>query len=396
MYPVVTLKHNKEKSVLRKHPWIFSGAVQSVTPKPNDGDIVHVQAHNGNPLATGHWQYGSIAVRKLEFKYVTVNQQRWIEKIHNALQLRCNIGIVNECNNIFRLVFGEGDLLPGLVVDVYDHLAVIQAHSIGMHQAKHEIAQALINVMEDKLQHVYYKSLNTLPTNDNHLNTNQFLFGGDNLQLPLIAKENSLNFQIDPVNGQKTGFFIDQRDNRTLLQSYAKQRNVLNLFCYTGAFSVYAIRGNAKLVHSVDSSNNAVQLTQQNVNLKFPDANNHAAYCQDAYQFLHNAQNDLYDLIIIDPPAFAKHKNNLNNALQGYRKINNIAIEKVKTGGIIFTFSCSQIVTKDNFKNTIFSAAAQANRNVKILHQLSQSTDHPINIYHPEGDYLKGLVLQID
>jgi 23S rRNA (cytosine1962-C5)-methyltransferase len=301
---------------------------------------------------------------------------------------------VNGINDTYRLVYGEGDCLPGLVIDIYAHTAVIQAHSAGMHHARKDIASALLEVLGSQIHRIYYKSEGTLPYKADLGEENEYLYGGDQKQ-PAIATENGLKFHIDWLKGQKTGFYIDQRDSRSLLQHYAKNRIVLNMFCYTGGFSVYALQGGASLVHSVDSSAKAIALTNENVRLNFPEETHHQVFEEDAFRFMENSDKK-YDLIVLDPPAFAKHKNVLRNALQGYRKLNAIALKKIRAGGLIFTFSCSQIVSKNDFRLAVFSAAAQSGRAVRILHQLTQPADHPINIYHPESEYLKGLVLQVN
>ena len=394
MYPCkVYLKPKKEESLLRFHPWVFSGAIQSITGKPEEGELVEVFGSNGQFLAVGHYQIGSIAVRVLSFQQQPIDASFWKERIRVAYDIRKTLQLAEvEHNNTFRLVHGEGDNLPGLVIDVYAHTAVMQAHSVGMHRARHEIAQALQQVMGDRLQNIYYKSEATLPYKANLQSEDGYLLGGD---AEHIALENGLQFYVDWLKGQKTGFFVDQRENRKLLQQYAKDRSVLNMFCYTGGFSFYAMRGGAKVVHSVDSSAKAISLTNRNVELNFPGDTRHAAYAEDAFKFLEQMGHN-YDLIILDPPAFAKHKDVLRNALQGYRKLNAIAFEKIQPGGILFTFSCSQVVSKEHFRLAVFSAAAQSGRRVRILHQLTQLADHPINIYHPEGEYLKGLVLYVE
>lgn len=392
-YCKVFLKPKKEESLLRLHPWVFSGAIQSIEGKPEEGDLVEVYGANQRFLAIGHYQIGSIAVRVLSFKQRTIDHSFWIERIRIAYQLRCNLGLANsQNNNTFRLVHGEGDNLPGLVIDMYAHTAVMQAHSVGMHKCRFEIAEALKEVVGNNLQNIYYKSETTLPYKADLDSENGYIYGHD---VEDIALENGLKFYVDWQKGQKTGFFVDQRENRSLLEHYSKDRSVLNMFCYTGGFSFYAMRGGAKVVHSVDSSAKAISLTNKNVELNFPGDNRHQAFAEDAFKYLERMGNN-YDLIILDPPAFAKHKNVLRNALQGYRKLNAIAFEKIKPGGIIFTFSCSQVVSKENFRLAVFSAAAQSKRNVRILHQLTQPADHPVNIYHPEGEYLKGLVLYVE
>ena len=392
-YCKVFLKPKKEESLLRFHPWVFSGAIQSVEGDPEEGDLVEVYGANQRLLAIGHYQIGSIAVRVLSFTPIAIDDAFWIERIRIAYELRKTLWLAGvENNNTFRLIHGEGDNLPGLVIDMYAHTAVMQAHSVGMHYARHQIAEALKAVLGDTLQNIYYKSEATLPYKANLGSEDGYLFGGE---VEDIAIENGLKFCVDWQKGQKTGFFVDQRENRSLLEHYAKDRSVLNMFCYTGGFSFYAMRGGAKVVHSVDSSAKAISLTKKNVELNFPGDPRHEAYAEDAFKYLEKMGSN-YDLIILDPPAFAKHKNVLRNALQGYRKLNAIAFEKIKPGGILFTFSCSQVVSKENFRLAVFSAAAQSGRSVRILHQLTQPADHPVNIYHPEGEYLKGLVLYVE
>lgn len=389
----IYLKPKKEESLLRFHPWVFSGAIQGMERKPEEGDLVEVYSSDNRFLAIGHYQIGSIAVRVLSFEKRPIDHQFWIDGIRSAYQLRCILGLANTPNNnTFRLIHGEGDALPGLVIDMYANTAVMQAHSVGMHKCRMEIAAALKEVVGDALQNIYYKSEMTLPYKADLNSENGYLLGQD---VDDIALENGLKFYVDWQKGQKTGFFVDQRENRKLLEHYAKGRSVLNMFCYTGGFSFYAMRGGAKLVHSVDSSAKAISLTNRNVELNFPGDPRHEAYAEDAFKYLERMGSN-YDLIILDPPAFAKHKDVLRNALQGYRKLNAIAFEKIKPGGILFTFSCSQVVSKENFRLAVFSAAAQSKRNVRILHQLTQPADHPVNIYHPEGEYLKGLVLYVE
>lgn len=392
-YCKVFLKPKKEESLLRFHPWVFSGAISKIEGQPEEGDLVEVYGSNGRFLAVGHYQIGSIAVRVLSFRQREIDASFWEERIRIAFDIRCSLGLVDTpTNNTFRLIHGEGDSLPGLVVDMYAHTVVMQAHSVGMHHARHEIAKALKVVIGDLLENIYYKSETTLPYKADIDSENGYLLGGD---VEDIALENGLKFCVDWQKGQKTGFFVDQRENRSLLEKYSRGRSVLNMFCYTGGFSFYAMRGGAKVVHSVDSSAKAISLTNRNVDLNFPGDGRHQAFAEDAFKFLERMGSN-YDLIILDPPAFAKHKNVLRNALQGYRKLNAIAFEKIKPGGIIFTFSCSQVVSKENFRLAVFSAAAQSGRNVRILHQLTQPADHPVNIYHPEGEYLKGLVLYVE
>ena len=385
------LKRGKEDSLLRFHPWVFSGAIQQADGDLSEGEVVRVVRNDGTFLAVGHYQAGSIAVRILSFHDVAIDDQFWYSRLESALKMRIAIGMAdNPQNNTYRLVHGEGDLLPGLIIDVYGQTAVMQAHSIGMHLSRVQIAEQLAKVMGARIENIYYKSETTLPFMD-HME-NGFLYGGSQEN---TAVENGLMFYVDWLHGQKTGYFVDQRENRSLLEKYARDKQVLNMFCYTGGFSFYAMRGGAKLVHSVDSSAKAIELTNRNVQLNFPGDPRHKAFCEDAFKFLDQV-NGQYDLIILDPPAFAKHRGALHNALKGYTRLNNKAFQKIQPGGILFTFSCSQVVTKDYFRNAVFTAAAQAGRKVRILHQLHQPADHPINIYHPEGEYLKGLVLYVE
>jgi 23S rRNA (cytosine1962-C5)-methyltransferase len=391
----IYLKPKKEESLLRFHPWVFSGAIASVVGEPEEGDLVEVYGSDHRFLGVGHYQAGSIAVRILSFEPVAVDMLFWTGRIRSACALRRTLGLAGtEENNTYRLIHGEGDLLPGLVVDIYAHTAVIQAHSAGMHHARRDITAALREVLGEDLHRVYYKSEGTLPFKADLHEENEYLYRAGNEE-SYTALENGLRFHIDWLKGQKTGFFIDQRDNRSLLRRYAGGRAVLNMFCYTGSFSVYALSGGASLVHSVDSSAKAIALTNENVALNYPGDTRHRAFAEDAFQFM-ESMDSRYDLIILDPPAFAKHKNVLRNALQGYRKLNAIAFRKIRRGGILFTFSCSQIVGRNDFRLAVFSAAAQSGRAVRILHQLTQPADHPVNIYHPEGEYLKGLVLQVE
>ena len=389
----IQLKRHKEESLKRFHPWIFSGAIEHLPENIQNGDIVQVITHDGDFIAKGHYQIGSIAVRVLTFENEELNESFWEKRINAAYLVRQAIGLANHSNNdTYRLVHGEGDNLPGLVIDCYGPTAVMQAHSVGMHLNRHEIAKALVKVLGDKIRNIFYKSETTLPLKAQLGQENGFIYGGD---VQDIAIENGLKFHIDWLRGQKTGFFIDQRENRHLLEKYALNRSVLNMFCYTGGFSVYAMKGGASLVHSVDSSAKAIELTQQNVELNFPGDKRHQAFCDDAFKYL-DANHDKYDLIILDPPAFAKHRGALRNALKGYTRLNVKGLEHIRKGGILFTFSCSQVVTKEQFRQAVFTAAALTGRNVRILHQLHQPADHPINIYHPEGEYLKGLVLYVE
>lgn len=393
-YKKVYLKPGKEESLKRFHPWVFSGAIAKVEGEPEEGEVVDVYTSKKEFVACGHFQIGSIAVRVLTFRQEVIDRDFWKRRLEVVKDLRRALGVLgNPNNNTYRLVHGEGDNLPGLIIDVYDHTAVMQAHSAGMHVYRMEIADALSEVMGDVIQHIYYKSETTLPFKADLLATeNGFIKGGSPEN---IAMENGLKFHVDWLKGQKTGFFVDQRENRSLLERYAKGRNVLNMFCYTGGFSFYAMRGGANLVHSVDSSAKAIDLTNENVELNFPGDPRHQAFAEDAFKFL-DRMGDQYDLIILDPPAFAKHRDALRNALRGYTKLNAKAFEKIRPGGILFTFSCSQVVSKENFRNAVFTAAAQSGRSVRILHQLTQPGDHPVNIYHPEGEYLKGLVLYVE
>ena len=387
------LNKGKEESLRRFHPWVFSGAVHHIEGQPEEGELVQVFTSTGDFIAVGHWQIGSIAVRVLSFEDEPIDHQFWMRKLATAYDVRKAIGLAGRAdNNTFRLVHGEGDNLPGLVIDLYGQTAVMQAHSVGMHVCRMEIAKALKEVLEDALQNIYYKSETTLPFKADLGQENGFLLGStpDN-----VAIENGLKFHIDWLKGQKTGFFVDQRDNRALVEHYARDRNVLNMFCYTGGFSVYALRGGALSVHSVDSSQKAVDLATANVKLNFPDDLRHKAFAEDAFKFLESMA-DSYDLVILDPPAFAKHRDAVRHAIKGYTKLNARAMEKMPKGSLLFTFSCSQAISKDQFRMAVFTAAAMAGRNVRILHQLHQPADHPVNIYHPEGEYLKGLVLYVD
>ncbi len=388
----IYLRRGKDESLRRFHPWIFSGAIHHMSEEPEEGEKVKVYTSDNEYIATGHYQIGSIMVRVLSFKDESIDQAFYERKLAIAQDVRQRIGVIGGENNTYRLVHGEGDNLPGLVIDIYGNTAVMQAHSVGMHIDRMMIADALKAVMGDALKNIFYKSETTLPFKAELGQENGFLLGGDSND---VAMENGLKFHVDWLRGQKTGFFVDQRDNRRLLEQYSKGRKVLNMFCYTGGFSFYAMRGGAELVHSVDSSQKAIDLTKANVALNFPDDNRHEAYAEDAFKFLDQMRTP-YDLIILDPPAFAKHKDALRNALKGYTRLNKKAFEKIQPGGILFTFSCSQAVNKDQFRAAVFTAAAQAGRNVRILHQLHQPADHPINIYHPEGEYLKGLVLYVE
>ena len=392
-YKKVFLKSGKEESLKRFHPWVFSGAIHHLEGEPEEGEIVDVYTSKKEFIACGHFQIGSIAVRILSFSQEKIEPDFWKQRLEVAYRMRQALNLAgNPINNTYRLVHGEGDNLPGLIIDVYGKTAVMQAHSVGMHVDRMEIAEALSDVMGGEIENIYYKSETTLPYKADLGPENGFIKGGSPEN---VAMEYGLKFHVDWLKGQKTGFFVDQRENRHLLEQYAKGRNVLNMFCYTGGFSFYAMRGGANLVHSVDSSSKAIDLTNQNVELNFPGDSRHQAYAEDAFKYL-DRMGDQYDLIILDPPAFAKHRDALRNALRGYSKLNAKAFEKIKPGGILFTFSCSQVVDKKDFRNAVFTAAAQSGRKVRILHQLTQPADHPVNIYHPEGEYLKGLVLYVE
>ena len=398
-YKTIVLKKGKEDSLARRHPWIFSGAIHHADNDIQEGDVVRVVSIQGMFIAIGHWQIGSIAIRVLSFEDEKIDEEFYCKRLKSALDVRNSIGLLrgnctdeNNINTTYRLIHGEGDNMPGLVIDIYGDTAVMQAHSVGMHVDRMIIAQSLKKIMGDSLKSVYYKSETTLPFKADLGQENGFLIGSSHND---IAIENGLKFHIDWLKGQKTGFFVDQRDNRTLLEHYSKGRKVLNMFCYTGGFSVYSMRGGAELVHSVDSSAKAVELVNRNVNLNFPNDSRHKAFSADAFKFL-DEMTCSYDLVILDPPAFAKHRDALKQALRGYTKLNAKAMEKMPHGSILFTFSCSQAVNKEQFRTAIFAAAMQAGRKIRILHQLHQPADHPINIFHPEGEYLKGLVVYVE
>lgn len=391
-YPSIVLRRGKEESLLRLHPWVFSGAIAKLPDNLEDGDLVKVVASDGKIIGVGHYQIGSIAVRILAWDDTTIDNEFYSIRLNEAYRMRRSLSLIRPDNNAYRLVHGEGDFLPGLVIDVYGDTAVLQAHSPGMHFARDIIAQELIKLPGANINNVYYKSETTLPYKAHLDPQNQYIIGEFSTN---IGVENGLKFHIDWLKGQKTGFFVDQRDNRSLLEHYSQGRKVLNMFCYTGGFSVYALRGGAKEVHSVDSSAKAIALTDANVALNYPGDTRHKSFAEDAFKFLAGI-NHTYDLIILDPPAFAKHRSALNNALVGYRKLNSKAFEKIAHGGILFTFSCSQAVNREQFRLAVFSAAAQSRRKVRILHQLTQPADHPVNIYHPEGEYLKGLILYVE
>lgn len=395
--PLLTLRKGKEESLDRFHPWVFSGAL-TYMPQDGDGveegDLVTVAASDGRLIGTGHFQIGSIAVRMLSFDPgEAIDADFYRNRLLQAAELRRALGLPGDGTDAFRLVHGEGDFLPGLVVDIYGATAVVQAHSPGMHFARNIIADQLMVLGQPEIKSVYYKSETTLPYKARLDPENGYLRGEF---ISDVAQENGLSFRIDWLRGQKTGFFVDQRDNRSLVGRYSRGRSVLNMFCYTGGFSVYALAGGAREVVSVDSSAKAITLTDANVALNFPGCANHVSRAEDAFKYLDGMETGRHDLIILDPPAFAKHRSALRNALQGYRRLNAKAFEKIAPGGILFTFSCSQAVSREQFRLAVFSAAAQSRRRVRILHQLTQPADHPVNIYHPEGEYLKGLVLYVE
>jgi len=391
----IILHPRKEESLKRFHPWVFSGAIAKTGQGIQEGDIVRVFSASGEFLGVGHYQVGSISVRILSFTDETINEDFYARRISSAYRMRMKIGLLHAGNNTFRLIHGEGDHLPGLIIDMYGKTAVVQAHSVGMDGDKEKIVDALQRVLgKDNLENIFYKSEGTLPFKAGIEADNDYLLGGQNVDP--VALENGLRFNIDWLRGQKTGFFIDQRENRLLLEKYAAGKDVLNMFCYTGGFSLYALRGGARSVHSVDSSAKAVSLTDENIRLNFGEEPRHTSFSEDAFKFLKASTANAYDLIVLDPPAFAKHRGAISNALQGYKRLNLAALEKIKQEGILFTFSCSQAINKEQFRLAVFSAAAISGRKVSILHQLTQPADHPINIYHPEGEYLKGLVLFVE
>lgn len=392
-YPVIKLRRGKDESLKRFHPWIFSGAIASLPEGLEEGQVVEIHAADGTPMGVGHYQIGSIAVRILCTEVREIDADYYRGRLSDAYRLRQTLNLIRDDNNAYRLVHGEGDFLPGLIVDVYGPTAVLQAHSVGMHYARDIIARCLVDLPGAGIENVYYKSETTLPFKASLDPQNQYIIGGYKTN---VAVENGLKIYVDWLKGQKTGFFVDQRDNRMLLQHFAKGKRVLNMFCYTGGFSIYALRGGAELVHSVDSSAKAVTLTRENVALNFGEDAPHEAFAVDAFKYLADMPDGAYDLVVLDPPAFAKHRGAIPNALRGYQKLNARAMEKMPKGSVLFTFSCSQAVSKEQFRLAVFSAAAQVKRRVRILHQLTQPADHPINIYHPEGEYLKGLILYIE
>lgn len=388
----IILKSGKDQSIRRFHPWVFSGAIKKMHGSPTEGDIVEVYDNKDEFLAAGHYQIGTIAVRVFAFANEEFDYSFWQQKIQDAYKIRKRLGVVDSPHtNVYRLVHGEGDGMPGLIIDFYNGTAVMQVFSIGFYRIKDWLVQILQEIYGDELKAIYDKSASTIPFKSEIEGKNEHLLGDMNAD---IVQENGLNFEVNWTEGQKTGFFIDQRENRRLLQHYSKGLDVLNMFCYTGGFSVYALRGGANLVHSVDSSERAVELVKKNVELNFTNAQ-HEAFAVDAFKYLEGVKGK-YDVIVLDPPAFAKHHNVLHNALQGYKRLNQIALEQIRPGGILFTFSCSQAVSKENFRKSVFAASANSKRNVRILHQLNQPSDHPVSIYHPEGEYLKGLVLYVE
>lgn len=392
-YTKIVLKSGKDQSIKRFHPWIFSGAIKKMYGPVSEGDLVVVYSNKDEFLGIGHYQIGSIAIRIVSFEEVVPDYDFWKMKIESAWNLRKELGYTEDtATNVFRLIHAEGDGMPGLVVDFYNGTAVMQMHSIGMYLIREDLVKVLQDVMGDKLKAVYNKSAKTLPFKSDVVSEDGYLFG-DKLENEVL--EYNLKFKVDWELGQKTGFFIDQRENRLLVQRYAQNRDVLNMFCYTGGFSFYAMKGGANSVHSVDASGKAIDLTRENVELNFLEDKRHEAFVADGFEYLKDIH-EKYDLIILDPPAFAKHRNTLPQALKGYKRINTRAFEQIRKGGIVFTFSCSQVVSKEKFREAVFTAAAISGRKVRILHQLSQPTDHPVNIYHPESDYLKGLVLHVE
>ncbi len=388
----IVLKSGKDQSLRRFHPWVFSGAIKKIYGEPAEGDIVAVYDNKDEFLALGHYQVGSISIRVFSFQDVKPDYEFWKAKVFNAFNIRNQFHLAQaNPTNVYRLFHGEGDGVPGLIIDFYNGNVVMQVHSVGVHLIRGYFVEILKELYGTNLKCIYDKSKLTMPFKAPVEVKDEFLYGENENE---VVKENGLNFFIDWTSGQKTGFFIDQRENRSLLQKYSSGKKVLNMFCYTGGFSVYAVRGGAQLVHSVDSSQKAIDLVKKNVGLNFTNPE-HEAFCEDAFGFMHNIK-DKYDLIVLDPPAFAKHQNVLHNALQGYKRLNQVALEQIRPGGILFTFSCSQVVSKENFRKSVFAASANAGRNVRILHQLSQPIDHPVSIYHPEGEYLKGLVLYVE
>ncbi len=389
----VILRSGKDQSLRRLHPWVFSGAIKKMEGNPGDGDLVQVFDNKGEFLALGHYQIGSIAVRVFSFADIIPDDSFWTEKINLAYQYRLQFGLAESSStNVFRLIHGEGDGMPGLIADFYNGTLVLQFHSVGMYRIKDTLYKSFSSVLGNRLKAVYDKSKGTLPEKFRSQTENSWIAGKEP---DINVLENNYQFLVNVEKGQKTGFFIDQRENRKLLGKLAKGRKVLNMFGYSGGFSVYALGGEAEMVHTVDSSAAAIDLARENVDLNFQGSAKHEAITADAFEFLENAGND-YDLMVLDPPAFAKRRNVLHQALQGYKRLNAKAIQSIQKGGILFTFSCSQVVSKENFRKSVFVAAANTGRSVRILYQLSQPPDHPVSIYHPEGEYLKGLVLYVE
>ncbi len=389
----IVLKSGKDQSLKRFHPWVFSGAIKKIYGTPAEGALVKVYSNKDEFLGLGHYQTGSIAVRIVSFSETVPDYDFWKRRIRNAWEYRKAAGVIRDGKtNVFRLIHAEGDGMPGLIVDFYNRTAVMQLYSVGMYLIRQELVRAFKEVLGDRLKAVYDKSEKSLAYKQDVEPANGYLWG---TTAGTEVMEYGLKFRVDWIGGQKTGFFIDQRENRRLVQQYAGNRDVLNMFGYTGGFSVYALQGGARLVHSVDSSEKAIELTQTNVEMNFPEDRRHKAFAADAFEYLKHIR-DQYDMIILDPPAFARHRNTMHQALQGYKRLNVRAFEQIRSGGLLFTFSCSQVISRDRFREAVFSAAAISGRTVRILHHLGQPPDHPVNIYHPEGEYLKGLVLYVE
>lgn len=394
-YPKLYLKAKKEIVVKRFHPWIFSGAIQNLPHDFEDGTIVQVYSRSEEFLATGHFYNGSIAVKIFSYEQVVATTEFWTQKLESAYTIRKKLGFTDSTTtNAYRLIHGEGDGMPGLIIDVYKNVVIFQAHSIGMYQAKEAIALAIQKLMGDKVDAIYDKSKNTLPKEYAHNVTNGYIWGDDSAENCTIV-ENDCKFNINWVTGQKTGFFLDQRDNRALLGKFAKDKKVLNAFCYSGGFSIYALLAGAKEVHSVDSSAKAIDLVEENLKINNLEQSNHKSYVDDVLRFL-KGHNDEYEVMVLDPPAYAKSAHKRHRAVQAYKRLNVEGMRHIAKGGILFTFSCSQVVDNQLFYNTITAAAIEAKRTVRVLHRLTQPADHPVNIFHPEGNYLKGLVLYVE
>ncbi|MBN1387424.1 MAG: class I SAM-dependent rRNA methyltransferase [Bacteroidales bacterium] len=388
----IILKSGKEQSVYRRHPWVFSGAIKKLVGEPEEGDVVAVYDNKENFLARGHYQPGSIAVRILTFSDEEIGEDFYSTRINDTIKYRERTGVFDlPSTNVFRLVHAEGDNLPGLIIDLYNNVAVIQAHSVGMYYQMELLADIIMSSMSQRITAVYDKSHTTLPFKAGIEHENGFLKGQESAN---IVEEYGYKFHVDWEEGQKTGFYIDQRENRKLIEAFSQGKKVLNLFAYTGGFSIYALK-NAEMVHTVDVSERAVEMAEKNVALNYKENKRHKGFVHDAFKFM-DETDYRYDLIVLDPPAFAKHQNVLHNALQGYKRLNMKAIERINRGGILFTFSCSQVVNRENFRKSVFAAAASTGRKVRIIQQLSQPADHPVNIFHPESEYLKGLVLYIE